>query len=1460
MDAPRALTAAVARLLIFVITFQTVAPQTPAPQLRSADPQTRERGTQGRAQLKKQDAGVPPALPGAAPILPASIQPSALFVVGSTNLSTSDAAIKARLEGLGYIVTVKSGNGSATTDANDKNLIFISSTVTPSQVNTKFRDVTVPVIVCASGLFDDMPMTGTGNSNLGTQTGQTAVQIVDATHAMAGGLGGSVTVVSASKSFTWGKPSLYAQKVATLVSDSTKATIFGYENGATMVGQVANARRIGFFLTDTVAESLTANGWTLFDGAVNWAVGRVHRQCLFVVGSTTLSTADSEIKKQLEGRGYTVTVKSGSGAVSGDANAKNLVVISATVSPADVNTKFGDVETPVLVAEPELFDDMGMTGTASGTDFGSQAAQTTVSILDPGHVMAGGLSGTVTVSSSATTIGWGKPATSAAEVASISGDATKIALFGYESGATMVGLTGPGRRAGIFFGDTVGATATEDGWKLFVRAVEWANTTTPVCQGDVTADVVLVIDRSGSMAGQRITDAKASAKDFVDSIDLATDQAGVASFSDNGTLNHQLSHDGPSIKTSIDGITTGGGTNIGAGITSAQTELTSVRHNAGAQPVILLLTDGANTVGDPIGPANAAKAAGTRIIAIGLGEASNTQMLSIVSSPNDYYYAPSSSDLSSLYTSIAGELCLTPNQPPVVSAGVDQTITLPASAALNGSASDDGLPTGSTIVVTWSKLSGPGTVSFANPNAAVTTASFSQAGSYVLRLTADDSELTATDDVVITVNAANQPPVVDAGADQTITLPSSATLSGSATDDGLPVGGSLTVTWSKTSGPGTVSFANPNAAGTTASFSEAGAYVLRLTASDTELTAFDEVTITVEPAANQPPTADAGPDQTITLPASVTLNGTGFDDGLPAGSSLSYLWTKVSGPGTVTFSSPTTSVTNATLTPSGVYVLRLTVSDSELASSDDVTVTVLPGTTPPVADFSVPGPLYRVAGTLVAYSSYENESWRPEKMLDFDTSTSWSTGSGQVTDQFAKFELSGSEEWLIDRVRLATSATEIATKAVKDFDVQVATTPNDADLVTVLTATYQQIGQQVDFVFPGGPVRARYVKLIARNNYGHTQNIRIATFHVIPIGSPESIISLPGRANAARNGSPSLIENGAVVVAYSSQLDQNRPPNEMLKYNGATWRTSAVANQFATIQLAGGKTYSLLGVTVVPWIDSSSANAVKDFEIWVSTTTADPGAFTQVLTGITAANSTPQTFLFPGGPVQARYVKYVPLTVHGTGTFIGTRLFDVIAEEVGRVVGVSVAPTSWNNMAERAIDGDAATGWSASPPGEPVDQGPARWEHDAKSLRRPNRCIQPSYLRQQRPEGFRNQGLHHHRRRQRVQHGFLGHADDGPKRAGVSVQQPGRGEVRPVLLDQQLQHQLHGGRGSRGTGGAGPRSRGIGSGGLFQPAGLYHSMGGPGPRLKHVGRNLGDHLERERVGQAGPAGGRSLDY
>jgi Bacterial Ig-like domain len=127
----------------------------------------------------------------------------------------------------------------------------------------------------------------------------------------------------------------------------------------------------------------------------------------------------------------------------------------------------------------------------------------------------------------------------------------------------------------------------------------------------------------------------------------------------------------------------------------------------------------------------------------------------------------------------------TTNQPPTVSAGLDASVTLPATANLVGTASDDGLPAPATLTTTWSKVSGPGTVTFGNANAKITTAAFSVDGAYTLRLTASDGAFSPSDDIIVTVNPANNnnnvTPTPTTGPQANNATSSTPTLTGTAT-------------------------------------------------------------------------------------------------------------------------------------------------------------------------------------------------------------------------------------------------------------------------------------------------------------------------------------------------------------------------------------------------------------------------------------------------------------------------------------------------------------------------------------------------------------------------------------------------------------------------------------------------------------------------------------------------------
>ena len=173
-------------------------------------------------------------------------------------------------------------------------------------------------------------------------------------------------------------------------------------------------------------------------------------------------------------------------------------------------------------------------------------------------------------------------------------------------------------------------------------------------------------------------------------------------------------------------------------------------------------------------------------------------------------------------------------------------------------------------------------------------------------------------------------------------------LSGSGSD----ADGTVTsYAWTKISGPASYNIVNASSAATNITGLVQGVYQFQLKVTDNSgAIGTDIVQITVNPAPNQLPVANAGPNQNVTLPTNiVTLSGSGTDaDGTIAG----YFWTQISGPSGYTIVSATSAVTNVTGLVAGVYQFQLQVTDNSGGiGTDIVQVTVNPAPNiPPVAN------------------------------------------------------------------------------------------------------------------------------------------------------------------------------------------------------------------------------------------------------------------------------------------------------------------------------------------------------------------------------------------------------------------------------------------------------------------------------------------------------------------------------
>ena len=792
-----------------------------------------------------------------------------LLVVGNLTLTASDQTYKTRMEAMGFTVQVIMALNATAGSATGKKMVFVASSSPNADVGEKFRLVTVPVLVQNSGIVDDMSMTGATAADRGLDPASTEAVVVTPTHPIAGLLTGTQTIGDSAGAQNWGIGSTNAQNVLRHTSNSTHATLFGYEQGVAMVGLNAPNRRVLYGFQGPIPETFTAVGGDIFDRTIFWTT-KTNIPPAANAGPDQATTVDVDL---------TII---GSVLDEGLPNPPGAVSVQWSVFETAPNSQVTFVTS-------------------------STALTTTVRMNNTGAFI-------LRLSASDDGVFW-------------TFDDVVITVFGEDSNQPPTVNAGPDQVFDLASGSvTLTGAASDEGLPNPPGALSlgWSKVSGP---GTVTF---------GS----------------------ATQAVTTASFSLMGTYVLRLTANDCDPVPYPSACASGGLTNYDDVVVSVQASALLVVGN----PVALTTADSylkgrIEALGFPVvlqaAATSAASQATGRAFVWVTHSSPNGSILAkfrtvtvpvVVETAGivDDMSMTSGTNRGSTANQTQGVLPSPPTSP--LSGGVAGTVTTNTTPINH----DWGTPSANGVKVV-TQVGNVNRASVFSYEKNVTMVGFTSPerrvffGMWALETPTPEAKR-VLDATILWLGRTNAAPWPNAGPDLAATLSGGSavvSLAGSRVDDGLPnPPAAVTTTWTRLGGPAPVTFGNASSPSTTATFTVAGDYVLKLTASDGALSRFDTAVVSVlTPGANAAPAVGAGPDRTVRLPFATSLTAVAGDDGLP-NPALTYAWTKVSGPGTVTFGTPSAKTTTASFSVSGIYVLRVTVNDGAAQASDDVQVTV----------------------------------------------------------------------------------------------------------------------------------------------------------------------------------------------------------------------------------------------------------------------------------------------------------------------------------------------------------------------------------------------------------------------------------------------------------------------------------------------------------------------------------------
>ena len=549
------------------------------------------------------------------------------------------------------------------------------------------------------------------------------------------------------------------------------------------------------------------------------------------------------------------------------------------------------------------------------------------------------------------------------------------------------------------------------------------------------------------------------------------------------------------------------------------------------------------------------------------------------------------------------------NQQPIANAGPDQSLELGQSVTLSASQSSDA--DGDVLTYRWELLSKPASSNFSLSD--VTSETFTVTpdieGDYVFSLVVNDGTVDSDADqvtvtVIPTTSGENQAPVANAGADQSIELGQSITLSASQSSDAD--GDALTYRWTLLSKPATSNLNVSDLTSETFTITpdSEGDYVFSLVVNDGIVDSnSDEVLISVK-SANQAPVADAGTNQTANVDDAVSLSGADSRDA--DGDSLSFQWSLIASPkgSQLNLTPDQSNQVEITITPdtNGDYSFQLEVSDGQLTSSPSVVTVSAENNDLDITDRI----LVKRAGSCNEYlGTFQSNVEDIKRNMGFIGSVSMSENGSvcsvtvnqipnhDFNDQTASFATNVSE--VIDTLNIPIAPQVVGTPAPLELGVTEGVMLNGVTLDMLAAACYgvgnEPLGQEKIGCGPDQNENPwRYDPMSPLNGFGtdqhnaHTQPNGKYHYHANPVamfnqtceaGIPSAVIGF------AADGYPIFgscfldSESGQVRKATSSYVLKNNggPRQDVAGYDTPVAGTGAIASSNYDGQFRGDWEY-----------------------------------------------------------------------------------------------------------------------------------------------------------------------------------------------------------------------------------------------------------------------------------------------